>query len=668
MTDRAEPVPAQIFYSYAHADEALRNELEKHLSLLQRQGLIVPWHDRDIQAGSEWKQEIDFHMDTASLILLLISPDFLASNYCYDYEMQRAMERHRRREARVIPVIMRPCDWQTAPFGALQALPRNGRPITIWDNQDQAFLEIEQSLRALIEQPQRSHHVPLSTAVTSKHREAMLLRLQQMYQGLMSESLQETAWIELGLARLPGAVENPTNLVLRRRTQPPQALSPDTSVYQVYQEANHELLILGAPGTGKSTLLYQLGSDLMTLASQQPTEPFPVLFPLSSWAQKRQPLGEWMVEQLASPLYHVPDKLGQQWVQDEQILPLLDGLDEMDEAARPACIAAINTYRREYPLCPLVVCSRSDEYQAATIGGRLHLQNAIEVQPLTSQQLDAALAQAGSPVAALRSELETNTELHDLARTPLWLNVLLLTFKDTNILALPQQRAALQQQVCVRFVQRMIDEKGDRKRSVEQTTHWLTSLARQMRKRNLTEFSILYLRPDWLAILPRMGYSWSVGLCSGLYFVMLGFLDPGLQSLVPGLQGFLVPGLLGLLGLLFGLLISQTSSPLYLLFFITPRRGSLVTGLLVGLLSGLRSGLLIGLLVGLLVSLFYSLLNIAEYYLLRVFLWRSGVLPFRDIAFCEDARARHLLRRIEGTYQFVHRLLLDYFADLDSVR
>jgi hypothetical protein len=303
MLDRAKPAPAQIFYSYAHEDEALRDELEKHLSLLQRQGLIASWHDRDIQAGAEWKKEIDSHLDTASLILLLISPDFLASDYCYDQERQRAIERHQRREARVIPVILRPCDWQTAPFGNLQALPRNGQPITTWANRDTAFLEIEQSLRALIEQPQRSHPAPLSTTITSKNREAMLLRLQQMYQGLLTESLQETAWIELDLAMLPGAVENPTNLILRRSTQPPRPLPPGTSVLQAYQEANQELLILGTPGAGKSTQLYQLGRDLLTLASQQATQPLPVLFPLSSWAEKRRPLGEWIVEQLTSSLY-----------------------------------------------------------------------------------------------------------------------------------------------------------------------------------------------------------------------------------------------------------------------------------------------------------------------------------------------------------------------------
>lgn len=97
-----------VFYSYAHEDESLREQLEKRLSMLRRQGLISEWHDRQIAAGTEWAQEIDAHLETASVILLLVSSDFLASDYCYDIEMQRALERHARSEARVIPVILRP--------------------------------------------------------------------------------------------------------------------------------------------------------------------------------------------------------------------------------------------------------------------------------------------------------------------------------------------------------------------------------------------------------------------------------------------------------------------------------------------------------------------------------------------------------------------------------
>src|SRR5215472_12123628 len=101
-----------LFYSYTHEDEALRDQLEKHLVQLQRQGLISTWHDRKIPPGGAWADEINAHLETASIILLLVSPDFLASNYCYEIEMERALERQRSGEACVIPIILRPCDWQ----------------------------------------------------------------------------------------------------------------------------------------------------------------------------------------------------------------------------------------------------------------------------------------------------------------------------------------------------------------------------------------------------------------------------------------------------------------------------------------------------------------------------------------------------------------------------
>src|SRR5438094_4349901 len=100
--------PIEIFYSYAHADEDLRQELEKHLAALQHEGLIAGWHDRLISAGSEWEQQIDEHLNTANIILLLISASFIASKYCSSIEMKRAMERHEAKEARVIPIILRP--------------------------------------------------------------------------------------------------------------------------------------------------------------------------------------------------------------------------------------------------------------------------------------------------------------------------------------------------------------------------------------------------------------------------------------------------------------------------------------------------------------------------------------------------------------------------------
>lgn len=117
----------------------------------KRQGLISAWHNRQITAGTNWAQEIDTHLNNASVILLLISSDFLASDYCYGIEMKRALERDQAKEARVIPILLRPVNWKGAPFEHLQVLPTEAKPISIWNNKDTAFTEVAAGIRRAIE-------------------------------------------------------------------------------------------------------------------------------------------------------------------------------------------------------------------------------------------------------------------------------------------------------------------------------------------------------------------------------------------------------------------------------------------------------------------------------------------------------------------------------------
>jgi hypothetical protein len=150
-TSKTRP-PIEIFYSYSHEDENLRNKLEKHLSVLKRTGVITGWHDRKIIPGTEWGGEIDEHLEKAKIILLLVSSDFLASDYCYDIEMTQAMKRHHSREACVIPIILRECDWSGAPFGKLQALPKDAKPIKSWGDLDVAFTDVAKGIKRAVEE------------------------------------------------------------------------------------------------------------------------------------------------------------------------------------------------------------------------------------------------------------------------------------------------------------------------------------------------------------------------------------------------------------------------------------------------------------------------------------------------------------------------------------
>jgi hypothetical protein len=144
--------PMEIFFSYSHEDEKLRDRLDKHLSVLKAQGVSTHWHDRKITGGKEWANAIDQHLNTAHIILLLISENFVASHYCYQIEMPRAMERHEAKEARVVPILLRDVDSRGTPFEKLNPLPTNFKAISIWRSRDKAFTNVAVGIRRVVEE------------------------------------------------------------------------------------------------------------------------------------------------------------------------------------------------------------------------------------------------------------------------------------------------------------------------------------------------------------------------------------------------------------------------------------------------------------------------------------------------------------------------------------
>lgn len=144
----------RVVFSYSHKDEELRDQLGTHLKLLERQGVMSPWHDRKIIAGEDWKGVIDERFQRADLILLLVSSDFIQSDYCYEIEMKTSLERHANGQTVVVPVILRECQWYKAPFGKLEPLPKNGKAVTDssnWPNRDKAWTTVAQGIEELAE-------------------------------------------------------------------------------------------------------------------------------------------------------------------------------------------------------------------------------------------------------------------------------------------------------------------------------------------------------------------------------------------------------------------------------------------------------------------------------------------------------------------------------------
>lgn len=142
----------EIFFSYAHEDEHLMDEVRRQMIVYEREGHLLKWHDRMIPPGSNWKQDIDQRLMSAKIILLFLSPHFIESRYCYEIEGKEALRRNAEGDAVVIPVILRPCAWTASPYGALQALPTDGKPISTWENIDVASLEVAESIFEKVKQ------------------------------------------------------------------------------------------------------------------------------------------------------------------------------------------------------------------------------------------------------------------------------------------------------------------------------------------------------------------------------------------------------------------------------------------------------------------------------------------------------------------------------------
>lgn len=167
----------KLFFSYSHKDEDLRDELANHLSILERQGIISGWHDRRILPGDEWDHQINDNLNSADVILLLISSSFIASKYCWKIEVETAIKRHEAGDACVIPIILRSVDWSGAPFGKLQFLPKNAEPVNRWNDRDAAFENITKGIRAaannlIVERQQQQIAAKKEASIAEYRKEA----------------------------------------------------------------------------------------------------------------------------------------------------------------------------------------------------------------------------------------------------------------------------------------------------------------------------------------------------------------------------------------------------------------------------------------------------------------------------------------------------------------
>lgn len=372
-----------------------------------------------------------------------------------------------------------------------------------------------------------------------RNRERMLERVRQFWvTGLLEESLQGATLQALGLESRPDAVPDPW-----QGTEARSATSLG-SIDHVFDDADGQLLILGEPGGGKTTTLLELARVLLDRAEFDPDLPIPVVFPLAPWATRRLRLADWLVDELTKR-YGVPVKIAQEWIDEDRVLPLLDGLDEVVAEHRPSCVAAVNTFMRTrtHDLLGLVVTCRVGDYQRLPI--QLQLRRAVLLQALRDDQIDAYLTSAGDQLAGVRDALHADATLRELAATPVLLHAMTVAYRGVEAESLPQSGSIEQRrrQLFSTYIDAMFNRPVAADRFTRDTTmRCLGWLARALARQGQTVVYLDYLQPDWLS--ERIHRAWysavdrlGGGLLIGLAFGLLGALTFGLDFALVGRGG-----------------------------------------------------------------------------------------------------------------------------------
>jgi len=371
----------------------------------------------------------------------------------------------------------------------------------------------------------------------SKNRQQMIENVRRFWiDGVLDNSLHGAVLMQLGLQAQPEQVQRPWDVKIRRDGDQ-RNLSTDTRIVDVFDLSGGSLLILGEPGSGKTTLLLELTQDLLNRAETQPSYRIPIVFNLSSWAQDKLPFEAWLAQEL-NVKYQVARHVAKQWVTSQSLLLLLDGLDEVSDTVRDECVAEINTYHKQNPDVPMVVCSRTVDYGA--LSQQLNMRDAVVISPLDDTQISAYLSSFGDKMDGLRLQLQTDKRLSALAETPLTLSIMALAYQELDTATLPADFSpdVQRRHLFDTYVQTMF-ERHSKSRDYEpdEIMGYLSWLAGRMVERRQTLFHIENLQWDWIET--RFGQSLYKLFSRTLYGTVIG----GIAGALAFLVGMLLVGI-----------------------------------------------------------------------------------------------------------------------------
>jgi GTPase SAR1 family protein len=554
-----------------------------------------------------------------------------------------------------------------------------------------------------------------------------LCRVETEVEKRLQQSLHNRIYIVLEKQENSEQVQFPSEIDIKTRKQLSSRLAKDTPIEQVFDRSDiaGRLLILGAPGSGKTTMLLKLAERLVIRAKANPQLPIPILLNLSSWKDDNQSIKQWIISSLQFK-YNIRQNIAKQWIEQGAILPLLDGLDELAEARQEKCVEKLNHFLHpDTCLGSVVVSSRIQEYQCYTTN--LALNGSITLQPLTTEQVqDYVLKTEGK---ALWNNIKLGSGLLNLIRTPLFLNIIILSHEEISFGRWHQFESLEEKSnhLFEAYIRQMLKRRYSVKKKPykdEDTIRWLAWLSKQLTRENQTDFSINTIQPIWLdSPLKRISYGIIFGLIYGSIFGLIHGLVVGFNSQLFGLlivrliqgsmfglifgliYGLIVELIFGLIskliyGVIFGLVVGLTvgvivgSIPWLLVvglifglivgldeeLIVRLKRGlniGLMAGLIFGLIFKLVGGLMVGLLVGLIFGLIFGLINLKyesrntqrqgiwcfEHFSLRLVLYWSKNIPWNYSKFLNYGTERLFLKRMENRYQFIHDLLNKHFSN-----
>ena len=335
-----------------------------------------------------------------------------------------------------------------------------------------------------------------------RNRQIMQQRISDFWiKGFLEDSLHNELLIDLGMEVNPDAVEYPWEMVIQRPDHPGIELPSGTTILDIYNQSGDSLLILGEPGSGKTTMLLELARQLIAGTQSILTQPIPVIFNLSSWAVDRLPLDEWLEEEFLIK-YDIAKKISRPWIKNDDLLLLLDGLDEVAPLHQEECVRTINAFHQEH-LVPLVICSRIADYEV--LSTQLRVQSSVQLQPLSPSQITAYLERIGLEQSGLFTVIGSNEQLQLLARSPMMLGIMTSTIQDESVDSLlPSIESeasieAYRKQLFDLYVTRMFGRRSPATHfSPDHTTRWLSWLAQTMRQHGQTSVLAENMQSTWL--------------------------------------------------------------------------------------------------------------------------------------------------------------------------